>query len=74
MGGSYAMALPCVSRDIKAAVPFYGEVPGDDQLRKLNCPVFYAYGENDGWITRADVDRLAAGLKKFNKRGEVKIY
>lgn len=74
MGGSYAMALPCVSKDIKAAAPFYGEVPGDDQLRNLNCPVFYAHGENDGWITRADVDRLAAALKKFNKRGEVKIY
>jgi carboxymethylenebutenolidase len=74
MGGSYAIALPCVSKDIKAAAPFYGEVPGDDQLRNLNCPVFYAYGENDGWITRADVDRLAAALKKFNKRGEVKIY
>ena len=74
MGGSYAMALPCVSKDIKDAAPFYGEVPGDDQLRNLNRPVFYAYGENDGWITRADVDRLAAALKKFNKRGEVKIY
>ncbi len=74
MGGSYAMALPCVSKDIKAAAPFYGEVPDDRQLQNLNCPIFYAYGENDGWITRADVDRLAADLKKFNKRGEVKIY
>lgn len=74
MGGSYAMLLPCVSKDIKAAAPFYGEVPPDEQLGNLNCPVFYAYGENDGWITRQDVDRLAAALKKFNKRGEVKIY
>lgn len=74
MGGSYAMLLPCVSKDIKAAAPFYGEVPSDERLRDLNCPVFYAYGENDGWITRADVDRLAAALKKFNKPGEVKTY
>jgi carboxymethylenebutenolidase len=74
MGGSYATLLPCVSTDIKAAAPFYGEVPSDEQLRDLNCPIFYAYGEHDEWITRQDVDRLAAALQKFNKRGEVKIY
>ncbi len=74
MGGSYATLLPCVSRDVKAAAPFYGEIPPDDQLRNLHCPMFYAYGENDGWIQRADVDRLAAALKKFGKTGDVKIY
>jgi carboxymethylenebutenolidase len=74
MGGSYAMALPCVSRDIKAAAPFYGEIPQDEKLQNLTCPIFYAYGENDGWIQRKDVDRLASALRKFNKPGEVKIY
>jgi carboxymethylenebutenolidase len=74
MGGSYALLLPCESAEISAAAPFYGEVPSDDKLRQLNCPVFYAYGENDGWIQRKDVDRLAADLKKFDKKGEVKIY
>ncbi len=74
MGGSYATLLPCVSRDIKAAAPFYGEIPPDEKLRELNCPIFYAYGENDGWIQRADVDRLAAALKSFGKKGEVKVY
>jgi carboxymethylenebutenolidase len=74
MGGSYAMALPCVSRDIKAAAPFYGEIPPDEKLQNLNCPIFYAYGENDGWIQRRDVDRLSAALKKFNKQGEARIY
>ncbi|MBV8359457.1 MAG: dienelactone hydrolase family protein [Deltaproteobacteria bacterium] len=74
MGGSYAMALPCISRDIKAAAPFYGEIPPDEKLQNLNCPVFYAYGENDGWIQRKDVDRLASALRRFNKPGEVKVY
>lgn len=74
MGGSYATMLPCVSRDIAAAAPFYGEIPPDDKLRELNCPIFYAYGENDGWIQRKDVDRLAAALAKFNKPGEAKVY
>jgi carboxymethylenebutenolidase len=74
MGGSYAMLLPCESKEISAAAPFYGEIPSDDQLKNLAAPVFYAYGENDGWIQRKDVDRLAADLKKFGKPGEVKIY
>jgi len=74
MGGSYAMLLPCESRQIAASAPFYGEIPSDEKIAQLGCPIFYAYGENDGWIQRKDVDRLAADLKKFNKRGEVKIY
>ncbi len=74
MGGSYALLLPCEIREIAAAAPFYGEIPPDEKLQNLGCPIFYAYGENDGWIQRADVDRLAAAMKKFDKRGEVKIY
>jgi len=74
MGGSYAMALPCITRDVKAAAPFYGEIPPDQKLQGLAAPVFYAYGENDGWIQRKDVDRLASALRKFNKPGEVKVY
>ena len=74
MGGSYAMLLPCESKEIAAAAPFYGEIPQDEKLKQLGCPIFYAYGENDGWIQRADVDRLGAALKKFDKQGEVKIY
>jgi len=74
MGGSYAMLLPCESKDISAAAPFYGEIPSDDKIRNLNCPIFYAYGANDGWIQRPDVERLAADLKKFGKQGEAKIY
>ncbi len=74
MGGSYATLLPCESREISAAAPFYGEIPSDDKLQNLGCPIFYAYGENDGWIQRIDVDRLAGALKEFDKRGEVKVY
>jgi carboxymethylenebutenolidase len=75
MGGSYALMLPCVNRDIKAAAPYYGQVPNPDTpLQQLACPVLYIYGEDDGWITKADVQRLAAALKKYNKQGEVKTY
>lgn len=75
MGGSYALMLPCVNPAIKAAVPFYGQVPNPDiPLQKLACPVLYLYGEDDGWITKADVQRLAAALKTYNKPGEIKTY
>jgi carboxymethylenebutenolidase len=75
MGGSYALMLPCVNAAIRAAVPFYGQVPNPDTpLQKLAAPVLYLYGEDDGWITKADVQRLAAALKKYNKAGEIKTY
>lgn len=75
MGGSYALMLPCVNPEIKAAVPFYGQVPNPDTpLQKLACPVLYIYGEDDGWITKADVQRLATALKKYQKVGEIKTY
>ena len=75
MGGSYALMLPCVSSEIKAAVPFYGQVPNPDTpIQKLACPVLYLYGEDDGWITKVDVQRLVAALKKYNKTGEIKTY
>lgn len=75
MGGFYALMLPCVNPEIKAAVPFYGQVPNPDTpIQKLACPLLYLYGEDDGWITKADVQRLAAALKKYGKAGEIKTY
>ncbi|BFU90752.1 MAG: Carboxymethylenebutenolidase [Nitrospira sp.] len=75
MGGSYALMLPCVNPEIKAAVPFYGQVPNPDTpIQKLACPMLYFYGEDDGWIAKADVQRLATALKKYGKAGEIKTY
>lgn len=74
-GGSYALLLPCVNSEIKAAVPFYGQIPNPDTpLQQLSAPVLYVYGEDDGWITKADVQRLATALKKYQKAGEIKTY
>jgi carboxymethylenebutenolidase len=75
MGGTYALLLPCHNREIKAAAPFYGQVPSPpDPLKNLACPVLYIYGDADGWITMADVSRLQDALKRYGKPGEVKIY
>jgi carboxymethylenebutenolidase len=75
MGGSYALMLPCVNADIKAAVPFYGWVPNPDTpIQRLACPILYFYGEEDGFVPRADVQRLETALKKYKKTGEIKTY
>lgn len=74
LGGSFATLLACSSQDIKAAAPFYGEIPDDATLEKLHCPLFYFYGTDDFWIQRADVDRLGATLQRKGKPGEIHIY
>src|SRR3990170_2159485 len=72
MGGTYALLLPCVRKGIRAAVPFYGQVPNPDApLRNLTCPILYIYGTRDEWITLADVDRLRGALARYGKAGEV---
>lgn len=74
MGGSFAALLACSTTDIKAAAPFYGEIPDDEQLAALAAPLLYFYGTEDFWIKRADVDRLAASLARMGKTSEVHIY
>ena len=75
MGGSYALMFACVSTEVKAAVPFYGQIPDPDTpIQNLSCPVLFIQGEADTWITTAEVQRLVAALKKYRKSGEVKTY
>lgn len=75
MGGTYALLLPCARKGIRAAVPFYGQVPNPDApLRNLTCPVLYIYGIRDEWISLADVDRLRAALARYGNAGEVVTY
>ncbi len=62
MGGSFALLLPCKTTEIRAAVPYYGEIPDEAALQSLACPVLYVYGEADFWITRKDVRRLENAL------------
>ena len=74
MGGSYTTLLACNSPDIAAAAAFYGEVPDDATLGRLQCPLLYLYGSEDGWIQMKDVERLRDGLARLGKTAEVHIY
>lgn len=72
MGGSFALQLACRSSALKAAVPCYGQVPPDETLKQLCCPLLYIYGGRDEWIKRADVERLRRALSPG--WGQVVIY
>ena len=74
MGGTFALTLATHNSDIRASVPFYGQVPPIDSFKYLLCPVLYIYGGQDTWITKQDVARLQQGLKDYRKPGEVLIY
>ncbi len=74
MGGTYALLLPCHSRSIAAAAPFYGDVPPLDTLKNLSAPILFIGAENDFWITSDKTDRLKQELLDLNKEGEVLVY
>jgi carboxymethylenebutenolidase len=74
MGGSFALLLACRNRTIGAAAPFYGDIPGDDELEKLTAPVLFIGASKDGWITVEKMEGLRDALARLGKEGEVKIY
>jgi carboxymethylenebutenolidase len=74
MGGSFALLLACRDFRVKATVPFYGDVPADQELENLSAPVLFIGAENDFWITQDKISRLQDGLTRFGKEGEIKVY
>lgn len=74
MGGTFALLLPCKNQSIKAAAPFYGDVPSEDTLKGLSAPILFIGADQDQWITMEKMTRLKEALSKLGKKGEVKIY
>jgi carboxymethylenebutenolidase len=74
MGGSYALLLACRNRTIRAAAPFYGDIPEQDEIAKLTAPVLFIGASEDAWITREKMENLRESLARHGKEGEVKIY
>lgn len=74
MGGSFALLLACRNPKIRAAAPFYGDVPSDDELAKLSGPVLFVGASKDQWITPEKIHGLRDSLAKLGKAGETKIY
>jgi len=74
MGGTFTLMMAAHNSDIKAAVPFYGQVPPTDSLKYLVAPILYIHGGLDTWIPKREAERLAEGLKQYGRPGEVKSY
>ena len=66
MGGSFALLSACELEGLSAAAVFYGDIPGDDVLRKLAIPTIFISGTRDGWITPEKVAGLEAAAERFD--------
>lgn len=64
MGGTFALRAACEVEGLSAAVPFYGDIPEEDVLKKLSVPTIFISGTRDGWITPDKV----AGLESLAER------
>lgn len=69
MGGTFALRAACELEGISAAVPFYGDIPGDDVLQKLKVPTIFVSGTRDQWISPEKV----AGLEDATERFELPV-
>jgi carboxymethylenebutenolidase len=84
-GGLYTLLFAAHSREVKAAVPWYGQLkpartPGVrtagpiDLVAKITAPVLGLYGGADLGIPVADVKEMEAALKAAGKTAEFVIY
>jgi carboxymethylenebutenolidase len=84
-GGMYTLLFAAHSREVKAAVPWYGQIkpakaPGIrtagpiDLSARITAPVLGLYGGEDLGIPVADVKEMEAALKAAGKTAEFVIY
>jgi len=74
MGGTFALRAACEIPELKAAAPFYGDVPEEDVLQKLTVPTLFIAGKRDAWINEAKVNGLKEAATKHNLPVEVVSY
>ena len=58
MGGTYALRAACEIPELRAAAPFYGDIPEESILAKLKVPTLFIAGKRDAWINPEKVNRL----------------
>ena len=74
MGGTFALRAACEISDLKAAAPFYGDIPEESVLRKLRVPTLFIAGKRDAWINHEKVNGLRASATKYNLPVETISY
>lgn len=65
MGGTYALRAACELEGLSAAAPFYGDIPEDNILAKLNTPTIFISATRDAWITPEKVAQLEDAAERF---------
>jgi carboxymethylenebutenolidase len=75
MGGRFALHLAAADDRVKAAAGWYGvPVPDDATLKRIRGEVLYIYGEEDTFVTKADIARLKSALEAGGVKGRVASY
>jgi carboxymethylenebutenolidase len=74
MGGTFALRAACEIAELKAAAPFYGDIPEENILAKLKVPTLFIAGDRDAWINSEKVSQLREAAKKYNLPVEIVTY
>lgn len=74
MGGTFALRAACEIPELKAAAPFYGDIPEESVLAKLRVPTLFIAGKRDAWINPEKVNKLKEIAAKHNLPVEVVSY
>jgi carboxymethylenebutenolidase len=74
MGGTFALRAACEIAELKAAAPFYGDIPDERVLANLRAPTLFIAGSRDAWINPEKVNLLREGAKKHNLPVEIVSY
>jgi carboxymethylenebutenolidase len=69
MGGTFAMRAACEIPELKAAAPFYGDVPEENVLKNLQVPTLFIAGKRDAWINPEKVN----GLKEMAAKHKLPV-
>ena len=74
MGGTFALQAACDIPELKAAAPFYGDIPDERVLAKLKAPTLFIAGRRDAWINEEKVNGLKEIAAKYELPVEVVSY
>lgn len=74
MGGTFALRAACEIPELKAAAPFYGDIPEEGVLAKLSAPTLFIAGKRDAWINLEKVNTLKEIAARYNLPVEVVSY
>lgn len=74
MGGTFSLRAACELSEISAAAPFYGDIPEEPVLARLQAPTLFIAGTRDAWINPAKVKQLKDVAEKYKLPVEAVSY